>query len=407
MDHQRHEPVRFWYYYDFSPLRPGHYYCGDCFRLLPAIESGTVDMVLIDPPYYMGKDKAWDCFEGRADYMAFMGRAFIQAQRILKENGTLGFWHNDLQKITWLCDWLERNTDMRFATWGIWVKPNHRRKIWVNPGPGNTLRSWFNIGEFCVFFVKGTAGTAWNKTGLELAKLNTENFGSLRDYFRRLLEYTDVTKRQIIETVGQSADHCFRFGSTQWLLPTRETYLKIVAAFHCDSWEGYRTFESLDACCCTLGTMRGKSTAFGAITPAAPPRHSSVITGLRWMGYSASGRRRVSGRSLLPESCPSSPKAPRRRVAVRTGGRISGISSVRNSGAPVAVVVGSRWNHRNPWYVPWTKSGIGWVCRFPLWMAAVPAFGVRRTMRRSAVWPILSICMGWRPICTVPQVRRR
>ena len=185
MDHQRHEPVRFWYYYDFSPLRPGHYYCGDCFRLLPAIESGTVDMVLIDPPYYMGKDKAWDCFEGRADYMAFMGRAFIQAQRILKENGTLGFWHNDLQKITWLCDWLERNTDMRFATWGIWVKPNHRRKIWVNPGPGNTLRSWFNIGEFCVFFVKGTAGTAWNKTGLELAKLNTENFGSLRDYFRR------------------------------------------------------------------------------------------------------------------------------------------------------------------------------------------------------------------------------
>lgn len=247
MDHQSHEPARFWYYYDFSPLQPGRYYCGDCFQLLPAIESGTVDMVLIDPPYYMGKDKAWDCFEGRADYMAFMGRAFIQAQRILKENGTLGFWHNDLQKITWLCDWLERNTDMRFATWGIWVKPNHRRKIWVNPGPGNTLRSWFNIGEFCVFFVKGTAGTAWNKTGLELAKLNTENFGSLRDYFRRLLEYTGVTKRQIIETVGQSADHCFRFGSTQWLLPTRETYLKIVAAFHCDSWEGYRTFESLEA----------------------------------------------------------------------------------------------------------------------------------------------------------------
>lgn len=247
MDHQSHEPARFWYYYDFSPLQPGRYYCGDCFQLLPAIESGTVDMVLIDPPYYMGKDKAWDCFEGRADYMAFMGRAFIQAQRILKENGTLGFWHNDLQKITWLCDWLERNTDMRFATWGIWVKPNHRRKIWVNPGPGNTLRSWFNIGEFCVFFVKGTAGTAWNKTGLELAKLNTENFGSLRDYFRRLLEYTGATKRQIIETVGQSADHCFRFGSTQWLLPTRETYLKIVAAFHCDSWEGYRTFESLEA----------------------------------------------------------------------------------------------------------------------------------------------------------------
>lgn len=80
MDHQSHEPARFWYYYDFSPLQPGRYYCGDCFQLLPAIESGTVDMVLIDPPYYMGKDKAWDCFEGRADYMAFMGQAQPQAK---------------------------------------------------------------------------------------------------------------------------------------------------------------------------------------------------------------------------------------------------------------------------------------------------------------------------------------
>ena len=99
----------------------------------------------------------------------------------------------------------------------------------------------------CVFFVKAEPGTAWNKTGLELARLDPENFGSLRDYFRRLLEYTGATKRQIIETVGQSADHCFRFNSTQWLLPTRETYLKIVAAFHCDSWEGYRTFDDLKA----------------------------------------------------------------------------------------------------------------------------------------------------------------
>jgi len=246
VDHRQNNPP-YWYYYDFGHLEPGRYYCGDSFQLLPAVESESADMVLIDPPYGMDKDKTWDTFDSKADYLAFMGRAFIQAQRILKPNGTMGFWHNDLQKIAWLCDWLEKNTDLRFATWGLWVKPTHRKKLWACPGPGNTLRSWFNIGEFCVFFVKAEPGTAWNKTGLELARLDPENFGSLRDYFRRLLEYTGATKRQIIETVGQSADHCFRFNSTQWLLPTRETYLKIVAAFHCDSWEGYRTFDDLKA----------------------------------------------------------------------------------------------------------------------------------------------------------------
>lgn len=247
MNHHEYGGACYWYYYDFGPLQPGRYYLGDSFQLLPAVESGSADMVLIDPPYGMGKDKAWDTFNGKAEYLDFMGRAFIQAQRILKQNGTLGFWHNDLQKIAWLCNWLEENTDLRFTTWGLWVKPTHRKKLWACPGPGNTLRSWFNIGEFCVFFVRAEPGTAWNKTGLELARLNTENFASLRNYFRRLLEHTGATKRQIIETVGQSADHCFRFDSTQWLLPTRETYLKIVAAFHCDNWDGYRTFDNLKA----------------------------------------------------------------------------------------------------------------------------------------------------------------
>lgn len=129
--------IRFYYYYDFGHLEPGRYYCGDSFQLLPAVESESADMVLIDPPYYMEKDKEWDTFDGKADYLAFMGRAFIQAQRILKPNGTMGFWHNDLQKIAWLCDWLEKNTDLRFATWGLWVKPTHRKKLWACPGPGN------------------------------------------------------------------------------------------------------------------------------------------------------------------------------------------------------------------------------------------------------------------------------
>lgn len=241
---QHHNPP-FWYYYDFGPLTPGTYYHGNSFDLLPLLESESVDMVLIDPPYYMDKDKEWDTFDGKADYLEFMACAFEQAQRILKKNGTLGFWHNDLQKIAWLVNWLEENTVMRFNTWGVWVKPNHRAKLWKNPGPGNTLRSWFNIAEFCLFFVKATPGTAWNKSGLELVKLDTGNFEALRDYFRRLQQYTGQTKKRIIETVGQSADHCFRWNSSQWMLPTQATYQRITAAYGCESWPEYIPFDIL------------------------------------------------------------------------------------------------------------------------------------------------------------------
>lgn len=76
MDHRKNNPA-YWYYYNFGYLEPGRYYCGDSFQLLPAIQSGTADMVLIDPPYYMEKDKAWDCFDEGSKleqeyYMAFI-----------------------------------------------------------------------------------------------------------------------------------------------------------------------------------------------------------------------------------------------------------------------------------------------------------------------------------------------
>lgn len=232
------------YLYDFGAIRPDSFLQGDSFKLLEGVQTETVDMVFIDPPYFIKKAE-WDTFENQQEYNDFMARAFWEAERILKPNGTLAFWHNDLQQVARLLCWLENWTQFVFNSWAVWVKPNFRKKLWANPGTGNTLRSWFNITEFCIVLVKGEPGTAWNKSGLALAKLDMNNFGPLREYFRAAQKYTGKTKKQIIDACGQAADHCFRWGSSQWLLPTRETYLDIVAKFELDSWEGYRDFDSL------------------------------------------------------------------------------------------------------------------------------------------------------------------
>lgn len=233
------------YLYVQTPA-PDCFLLGDSFELLPQIAAGSVDLVLLDPPYYIGKDK-WDNFDGRADYLDFMGRAFLGAERILRDNGTLAFWHNDLVKLSWLVEWLAEHTAFTLNSWAVWVKPNFRRKLWLNPGENNTLRSWFNICEFLVVFVKTTLGTAWNKTGLALAKLDLQNFGTLRDYFRQAQEYTGKSKRDIIAACGQAADHCFRWNSSQWSLPTRETYLDITATYQLTNWGGYKSYDELAA----------------------------------------------------------------------------------------------------------------------------------------------------------------
>lgn len=236
--------ARPFYMYDFGTVQPDCFLQGDSFQLLEGVQTESVDMVFIDPPYFVKKAE-WDTFESQQAYNDFMARAFWEAERILKPNGTLAFWHNDIQQVARLLCWLENWTQFVFNSWAVWVKPNFRKKLWANPGAGNTLRSWFNITEFCIILVKGEPGTAWNKSGLALAKLNTDNFGSLRGYFREAQRFIGKTKKQIIEACGQTADHCFRWGSSQWLLPTRETYLDIVAEFNLDTWGGYRDFDSL------------------------------------------------------------------------------------------------------------------------------------------------------------------
>ena len=97
------------YLYDFGAIRPDSFLQGDSFKLLEGVQTETVDMVFIDPPYFIKKAE-WDTFENQQEYNDFMARAFWEAERILKPNGTLAFWHNDLQQVARLLCWLENWT---------------------------------------------------------------------------------------------------------------------------------------------------------------------------------------------------------------------------------------------------------------------------------------------------------
>ena len=191
---------------------------GDCLEIMKDIKSNSVNLVLIDPPYNIEKDKKWDKWKTVDAYVEFMGQVFLECQRVLKSNGSFYFFHNDFLQIVELQNYINKNTDFIFNSFIIWDKGDFRALSWKNPSEKNNLRSWFNTCEYCLYY------TFKDGTGLNKIKTDMNNFKSLRQYFKEYQEALGMNKKQIIEKIGQRADHCFRWGSSQWDLPTKETY---------------------------------------------------------------------------------------------------------------------------------------------------------------------------------------
>lgn len=193
---------------------------GDCLEIMKTLPDKSVNLVLIDPPYNIGKDK-WDKWKTVEDYVEFMGKVFLEIQRVLKDNGSFYFFHNDFLQIVELQNLINKNTEFVFKQMLVWNKRFNEAK---NKGfldgfcEVENLRNYQQMCEYCLFY------TFQDETGLKKVKTDISNFQSLRQYFRDYQQALGLNKKQIIEKVGQRADHCFRWGSSQWDLPTKETY---------------------------------------------------------------------------------------------------------------------------------------------------------------------------------------
>ena len=211
-------------------------YNEDCLEGMKDIPDDSVDLVLTDPPYNIGKAK-WDKVP---NYIEWCGKWFIECQRVLKDNGSFYWWHNDMVQIAQLMEWLRNNSDFVFNSFIIWDKGDFRALAWKNPSEANNLRSWFNTCEYCLFY------TFQDETGLTTVMLDTNNFPTMRRYFKRLQEYIGQGLKQINAKMGhRKAEHAFYWKTTQWDMPTPETYKQLIDTFGIDKWDGFREYEDL------------------------------------------------------------------------------------------------------------------------------------------------------------------
>jgi len=94
--------------------------CGDALDLFSEIKNESIDLVIADPPYNLGKDYGNNHdLKGFDDYLDFTKKWLTESKRVLKPSGSI-FVFMGVRFISYLFDVLDRDLQMFFNSWIVW-----------------------------------------------------------------------------------------------------------------------------------------------------------------------------------------------------------------------------------------------------------------------------------------------
>ena len=127
----------------------------------------SVDLVLIDPPYNIGKDD-WDNFgytkrgyqpkpySGEC-YYDWMEEVFVQCARVMKDSGSFWFFHNDFRIMAELDRRIQQSTDLEYRNFIVWNKlfPGAKQEGFLNGFVQvKGLNNFQKISEYIMFYTR-------------------------------------------------------------------------------------------------------------------------------------------------------------------------------------------------------------------------------------------------------------
>ena len=226
----------------------------DCLEGMKQLDDNSVQLVIIDPPYYKIKKDDWDTqWKTFKIYLDWIEHVCIEIKRVLKANGSFYIFADD-ERVSYIQ--IRLDAHFTFLNHLVWYKPNNLPLKYAH-----NHRKYAPMSERILFYSAQKC-----KTGLETIKLDIDNFTNLRKYFYDMLMWLGETnnniskklkhikaehsfyvlpKKHIINKIGQKGDHCFRYGSTQWDMPTNETYDELINIFKINKWNGFKEYEEL------------------------------------------------------------------------------------------------------------------------------------------------------------------
>ncbi len=196
---------------------------GDCLEVMQRIPDGSVDMILCDPPYGNMKGAQLDGWSNATtewDMIINTDSLFEQYERILRENGVVVLFSQEPYTTELRT---HRQNNLEFSYPKYWRKDHFANALIAKKAPVSYIE------DISIFH------KAYDR----------QLVNPLRKYFRQLFEWIDVSKRELIEIIGQRVDHTFRFDSMQFKLCTRETYDALIERFKLNSFEGFIPYDEL------------------------------------------------------------------------------------------------------------------------------------------------------------------
>ncbi len=204
----------------------------DCMEGLKKIDNESIDLVLIDPPYFQimkmdwkGDKYDWDNqWKTLEEYQSWIMKLGKEIKRVLKENGSFYIFADDK-----VCAYVQVILDKLFNLENsiTWVKPNNLTiKGWTQ------YRSYSPITEKILFYSKEV-----DKTGLQLIHDNVECFLSIKKYFKEEKKKSGLTNKDfnLMFSEFTNKEGCrdrsvieHYFGNNQWVFPTKEIYEKVL-----------------------------------------------------------------------------------------------------------------------------------------------------------------------------------
>ena len=199
-------------------------YNGDCLEVMKNIPSGSIDLILCDLPYGTVKRLHIDGWKSKTAYWDNTINTellFKEYERVLRCNGVAILFSQEPYTShlrTFECE------NFEFLYPMIWKKNHFANPLCCNKAPV----SYF---EDLSIFSK---------------KYDKQNLNPLREYFKNVLDFLKMNKKQIMNIIGTKVDHCLRFNSNQFLLCTNEVYNELIDKLHIDKMKGFKTYRELE-----------------------------------------------------------------------------------------------------------------------------------------------------------------
>lgn len=197
----------------------------DCLEGMKKIPDGSVDMILCDLPYGTVKNMAIDGWKNKGESCTWdnkldIEKLFIEYERVCRENANIILFSQE-PYTSELRSYKAENIEFAYPL--IWKKDHFANALIAKKAP----LSYFE--DLSVFY----------------KKYDVRNLNPLREYSSDLIEWIGINKKQIIDIIGQKADHFFRIDSAQFKLCTKKTYDEMIDKFKLSKWDKFKTFTEL------------------------------------------------------------------------------------------------------------------------------------------------------------------